>query len=190
MIKGTKTEQNLLKAFAGESQARNRYTMYASVAQKEGYEQIAALFRETADNELQHAKLFYKKLEGGAVTITADYPAGVIGDTLFNLDAAAKGEHDEAELIYPEFAKVAREEGFEDVATLFEKIAKIEKHHNERYLKLLANVKEGKVFHRDAEETVWVCRECGNLHYGTDAPEVCPVCAHPQAFYQLEVENY
>lgn len=189
MIKGTKTEQNLLKAFAGESQARNRYTMYASIAQKAGFEQIAAIFRETADNELQHAKLFYKKLEGGEVEITAGYPAGVIGDTLFNLEAAANGENDEAEKIYPEFAKVAREEGFEDVAVLFEKIAKIEKHHHERYLKLHDNVKNGKVFAKDTD-VVWVCRECGNIHYGSEAPEVCPVCSHPQAFYQLNCENY
>ena len=189
MLKGTRTEQNLLKAFAGESQARNRYSMYASIAKSEGYEQIAAIFLETAGNEYQHAKLFYRKLEGGMVEITADYPAGDIGTTLENLKYAAGGEHDEADLIYPEFAKVAREEGFDDVAELFEGIAKIEKHHEERYLKLYDNLKNGKVFERP-DDTEWLCRECGYTHFGTTAPDVCPVCAHPQAFYQLLVENY
>lgn len=189
MIKGTKTEQNLLKAFAGESQARNRYTMYASVARKEGYEQIAAIFLETAENEREHASLFYKKLEGGAVEIMATYPAGNIGKTLDNLQFGASGEHEEWESIYPEFAKVAREEGFEDVARLFDNIATIEKHHEERYKKLLENVQNNKVFTED-QEVEWVCRECGYVHKGASAPEVCPVCSHTQAFYQLNVANY
>jgi rubrerythrin len=189
MIKGTKTEQNLLKAFAGESQARNRYTMYSAKAKKEGYEQIAAIFLETADNEREHASLFYKKLEGGEVEITASYPAGDIGSTLENLEYAANGEHAEATLIYPEFAKTAREEGFEDIATLFELISTIEEQHEKRYRKLHENVKNNEVFDR-VSECVWVCRECGYVHHGKSAPEVCPVCAHPQGFYQLLVENY
>lgn len=189
MIKGTKTEQNLLKAFAGESQARNRYSIYASKAKKDGYEQIAAIFLETAANEYEHASLFYKKLEGGAVQITADYPAGDLGTTLENLEYAANGEHDEATSIYPEFAKVAREEGFDDIAELFERISTIEARHEARYRKLYENVKNNEVFDR-VSECEWVCRECGYVHIGTSAPEVCPVCAHPQSFYQLNVENY
>jgi rubrerythrin len=189
MLKGTKTEQNLLKAFAGESQARNRYTMYASVAGKEGYEQIAAIFLETADNEREHASLFYKKLEGGMVKITADYPAGDIGSTLENLEYAANGEHEEAISIYPEFASIAREEGFEDIAKLFELISTIEAEHERRYRKLYDNVKNNEVFDR-VGENVWICRECGYVHHGKSAPEVCPVCAHPQGFYQLLVQNY
>jgi rubrerythrin len=189
MIKGTKTEQNLLKAFAGESQARNRYTMYASVARKDGYEQIGAIFLETADNEREHASLFYKKLEGGVLEITATYPAGNIGSTIENLEFSASGEHEEWEVIYPEFAKIAREEGFEDIAILFENIASIESHHEERFKKLLDNVKNNKVFIKD-EEVEWVCRECGYVHKGVEAPDVCPTCSHPQAFYQLKVENY
>jgi rubrerythrin len=189
VIEGTKTEQNLLKAFAGESQARNRYTMYASVAKKEGYEQIAAIFLETADNEREHASLFYKKLTGGMVTITADYPAGDMASTLENLEYAANGEHDEATSIYPEFAKTAREEGFDDIAKLFELIATIEEQHEKRYRKLYENVKNNEVFDR-VSESVWVCRECGYVHHGKSAPKVCPVCAHPQGFYQLLNENY
>ena len=189
MIKGTRTEQNLLKAFAGESQARNRYTMYASVARKEGYEQIGALFLETAENEREHASLFYKKLEGGSVEITATYPAGDIGKTIENLEYGANGEHEEWSIIYPGFAKVAREEGFEDVAKLFEKIATIENAHEGRYRKLYDNIKNNKVFTRD-EEVEWVCRECGYVHKGTSAPEICPVCSHPKSFYQLNNENY
>lgn len=189
MIRGTKTEQNLLKAFAGESQARNRYTMYASKAKKEGFEQIASIFLETAENEREHASLFYKKLEGGEVEITASYPAGDIGTTLENLEYAANGEHDEWSVLYPEFAKVAKEEGFNDIAVLFTKIATIEKTHQERYSVLHDNVKNNVVFEKD-EEVEWVCRECGYVHKGKKAPEICPVCAHPQAFYQLKVENY
>lgn len=189
MIKGTQTEKNLLKSFAGESQARNRYTMYASKAKKEGFEQIAAIFLETAENEREHASLFYKKLEGGAVEITADYPAGDFGTTLDNLGYAAEGEHDEATKLYPEFAKVARQEGFNDVADLFERISTIEAHHEKRYRNLYENVKNNIVFER-SEEVEWVCRECGYIHRGTSAPEVCPVCSHAQAFYQLHIENY
>lgn len=189
MLKGTKTEQNLLKAFAGESQARNRYTMYASTAKKEGFEQIAAIFLETAENEREHASLFYKKLEGGAVQITADYPAGDIGTTLQNLEFAANGEKDEATVLYPEFARTAREEGFEDIARLFERISTIEARHEERYRKLHDNVENNKVFVKD-EEVEWVCRECGYVHKGTSAPEICPVCAHPQAYYQVKADNY
>ena len=189
MLKGTKTEQNLLKAFAGESQARNRYTMFASQARKEGYQQIAAIFEETAGNELEHAKLFFKKLEGGDVEITASYPAGKVGMTFENLREAAKGEHLEFEVIYQEFASTARVEGFEDIAELFEKIATIEKEHEDRYRKLYQNVKNNKVFEKD-EEVEWVCRECGYVHKGTASPEICPVCAHPQAYYQLKPNNY
>lgn len=189
MIKGSKTEQNLLAAFAGESQARNRYTIYASKAKKEGFEQIAALFLETASNEYEHASLFYKKLEGGEVEIIASYPAGDLGTTLENLEYAANGEHDEANIIYPKFAKVAREEGFDDVAELFERIATIEARHEERYKKLYENVLNDQVFKRE-DEVEWVCRECGYVHKGKEAPKVCPVCAHPQAFYQLNDENY
>ncbi|MFA5407382.1 MAG: rubrerythrin family protein [Bacilli bacterium] len=189
MLKGTKTEQNLLKAFAGESQARNRYTIYASRAKKDGFEQIAAIFLETADNEREHASLFYKKLEGGTVEISTSYPAGDLGSTLDNLAFAANGEKDEAEVLYPAFAKTAREEGFDDIASMFERIATIEAHHHNRYIKLFENVKNSKVFSRDAE-VYWVCRECGYVHKGTSAPLVCPVCSHAQGFYQLMVETY
>jgi rubrerythrin len=189
MIKGSITEQNLLKAFAGESQARNRYTMYASVARKEGYEQIAAIFLETADNEREHASLFYKKLEGGVVEITATYPAGNIGTTLENLEFGASGENEEWTTIYPEFAKIAKEEGFNDVAVLFTNISTIEKTHEERYRKLLNNIKNDKVF-KSSNEVEWVCRECGYVHKGTEAPKICPVCSHLQSFYQLKVETY
>lgn len=189
MLKGSKTEQNLLKAFAGESQARNRYSIYGSKAKKEGFEQIAAIFLETASNEYEHATLFYKKLEGGAVEITAAYPAGDFGTTLQNLEFAANGEHDEATAIYPAFAKTAREEDFDDVVELFERISTIEAHHEARYRKLYENVKNNQVFKR-SEEVEWVCRECGFVHKGTSAPEVCPVCTNAQSFYQLNVENY
>lgn len=189
MLKGTKTEQNLLKAFAGESQARNRYTMYASIAKKDGFEQISAIFLETAQNEYEHATLFYKKLEGSNIEINASYPGGVIGNTLDNLFAAANGELEEATILYPEFAKTAREEGFIEIAVLFEKISNIEANHNKRYLKLYNNVLNNKVFEKE-NEVEWVCRECGYVHTGNSAPEVCPVCAHAQAFYQLNIENY
>jgi len=189
MLKGTKTEKNLLKAFAGESQARNRYTMYASKAKKEGYEQIRNFFLETAENEREHASLFYKKLEGSDIEITATFPGGYIGTTLENLEYAAKGENEEWSDLYPAFAQEAREEGFIEIADLFTRIATIEKRHEERYLELLENVKNNQVFSKD-EEIEWVCLECGYIHKGSDAPDVCPVCAHPQAYYQKNVKAY
>ncbi len=188
MIKGTQTEKNLLKAFAGESQARMRYTMYASKAKKEGYEQIAAIFLETAENEREHASLFYKKLGGGTVEITAAFPAGDIGTTSENLDFAAKGENEEWTKLYKEFEEVAAKEGFLEIAKLFENIASIEKRHEERYRKLFGNVTMGKVFEKE-EPVEWVCRECGYVHKGTTAPTVCPVCSHEQAFYQVLAEK-
>lgn len=188
-IKGTKTELNLLKAFAGESQARNRYTFYASAAQKEGYEQIAALFLETADNEKEHAKIFYKHLKGGEAEITASYPAGGIETTLENLKHAADGELMEWGTLYPDFAVVAEEEGFKAIATSFREIADVEKHHEARYRALAANVKAGTVFKRGGT-VKWKCRNCGYVHEGPEAPTVCPACKHPQAFYELLVEPY
>ncbi len=188
-IKGTRTELNLLKAFAGESQARNRYTYAASVARKAGYRQISEIFMETAENEREHAKVFFKFLEGGAAEITATYPAGVIGDTEGNLEAAAAGEHEEWAELYPAFAQVAREEGFPEVAVAFEMIARVEKEHEERYLALLANVREGRVFRRD-EPRRWKCLNCGYVHEGTEAPEMCPACKHPQAHFQIKEETY
>lgn len=188
-IKGTQTEKNLLTAFAGESQARNRYTYFASKAKKEGYVQIAAIFEETANQEKEHAKRFFKFLEGGEVEIQCSFPAGVIGSTLENLKAAAEGEKEEFTDAYPAFAKVAREEGFESIAVLFEKVCVAEEHHENRYRALAKNIEEGKVFKRD-EETVWACRNCGYVHTGADAPEVCPACAHPQAHFELKPENY
>ena len=189
MLKGTKTEKNLLKAFAGESQARNRYTMYASKAKKEGYEQIAAIFLETAENEKEHASLFYKKLEGGKVEMTATFPAGDIGTTSENLDFAAKGENEEWTVLYKQFADEATQEGFLEIAKLFQNISTIEKHHEERYKKLFTNVTMNKVFEKE-EVNQWVCRECGFVHNGTSAPTVCPVCSHEQAFYQLLNEKF
>ena len=177
-LKGSKTEQNLMTAFAGESQARNKYTYFASKAKKEGYEQIAALFQETADNEKEHAKIWFKLLNGGE-----------IGTTEENLKAAADGENYEWTDMYAEFAKTAKEEGFDHIAYLFEEVAKIEKEHEERYLKLLENVKEGKVFEA-GEVKVWKCRNCGHIVVGTKAPEVCPVCAHPKAYFEIKAENY
>jgi rubrerythrin len=188
-IKGTRTEQNLLKAFAGESQARNRYTFFASVAKKEGYEQIASIFLETAEQEKEHAKRFFKFLEGGMVEITASYPAGIIGATSQNLLAAAEGELEEWEILYPEFAAIARNEGFPQVAFVFEMIAKVEVQHEIRYRKLLANILDGTVF-KKPEETEWQCRNCGYVHTGTDAPDVCPSCLHPQAYFELMKKNY
>jgi len=188
-IKGTKTEQNLLKAFAGESQARNRYEFFAKQARSEGLEQIAALFEETALNERSHAKQFFRQLEGGAVEITASYPAGVIGTTLGNLQAAADGENEEWSDLYPEFARIAEEEGFKKIAVLFNSIAKIEKHHEERYRKLYKNLQEGKVFEREGK-VVWKCRVCGFLHESTKPPLKCPVCGHPQAYFEINCENY
>jgi rubrerythrin len=188
-VKGTKTEKNLLASFAGESQARNRYTFFASAARKEGYEQISAIFLETADNEKEHAKRFFKLLEGGDVEITASYPAGVIGDTKANLEAAAAGENLEWRKLYKEAEDIARKEGFEEVAKQFKEIAEVEEEHEKRYRKLLKNVKEGKVFKKDAV-VKWKCRNCGYVHEGKEAPDKCPACEHPQAFYELLCENY
>lgn len=188
-IKGSKTEQNLLKAFAGESQARNRYTYFASVAKKEGLEQISAMFTETALNEQEHAKRFFKFLEGGMVEITAMYPAGVIGTTLDNLKAAADGENEEWTILYPEFAKIAEEEGFKEVAMAFKMIAKVEKAHEDRYRKLYDNLEAGKVFKKDGK-VIWKCRNCGFIHEGTVAPQQCPACQHPQAYFEIQAENY
>lgn len=188
-LKGTKTERNLLTAFAGESQARNRYTYFASQARKEGYEQISAIFLETADNEKEHAKRLFKFLEGGEVEISAAFPAGVIGDTKENLKAAAAGENYEHTKMYPEFAKIAEEEGFEEIASVFRAIAVAEKQHEKRYLGLLKNIEEGKVFKKD-KVVKWKCRNCGYIHEGTEAPEECPACAHPRAYFELLTENW
>jgi rubrerythrin len=188
-LKGSKTEKNLLKSFAGESQARNRYTFFASVARKEGYVQIQRIFEETAANEKEHAEVFFKHLEGGEVEITAAYPAGKIGTTEENLLAAAEGELMEWGTLYPDFAKVAREEGFLDVEESFTEIAEVEEAHEKRYRKLLENVKNGTVFKRD-EEVEWHCLNCGYIHHGKEAPEVCPACDHPQSYYELHRPNY
>lgn len=189
-IIGSRTEKNLLKSFAGESQARNRYTMFAKVAQKEGYEQIAALFLETADQELQHAKLFFGYLESGeALEITAMYPAGKVGTTAENLKAAAMGEHEEWADIYPEFAKIAEEEGFKDVAVSFKMIAKVEAEHEKRYRKLLENVEKNKVFEKE-EDVEWMCRKCGYVHKGKKALKNCPACKHPEAYFEVHATNY
>ena len=188
-LKGTKTEQNLLKAFAGESQARNRYTMFAKIAKKEGYEQISELFLETAANELEHAKIFFRHLEGGMVEITAAYPAGVEGTTAENLLASAEGENEEWTELYPMFADIADEEGFPKVAASFRMIAKIEKDHEERYRKLLKNVKEDIVFESE-NEVVWFCRKCGYVHVGKKAPGMCPVCKHEKAYFERKKANY
>ena len=177
-LKGSKTEQNLMTAFAGESQARNKYTYFASKAKKEGYEQIAAIFQETSDNEKEHAKMWFKLLNGGE-----------IGSTAENLKAAADGENYEWTDMYAEFAKTAKEEGLDRIAYLFEEVGKIEKEHEERYLKLLENVKDGKVFEA-GEVKIWKCRNCGHIVVGTKAPEVCPVCAHPKAYFEIKAENY
>ena len=177
-LKGSKTEQNLMTAFAGESQARNKYTYFASKAKKEGYEQIAAIFQETADNEKEHAKMWFKLLNGGE-----------IGTTVENLNAAADGENYEWTDMYAEFAKIAKEEGFDHIAYLFEEVGKIEKEHEERYLKLLENVKDGKVFEA-GEVKIWKCRNCGHIVVGTKTPEVCPVCSHPKAYFEIKAENY
>ncbi len=188
-IKGTKTEKNLLAAFAGESQARNRYTFFASAAKKEGYEQIAGIFLETADNEKEHAKRFFKFLEGGTAEFTAAFPAGVIGPTAQNLKAAAGGEHEEWTKLYPEFGQVADQEGLPDVAAAFRFIAKVEVEHEKRFLKLLENLEKGTAFKRAAKAT-WICRNCGYHHEGTDVPEQCPACLHPKSFFELWMENY
>jgi len=188
-LKGTRTEKNLLGAFAGESQARNRYTYFASQAKKDGFVQIQSIFEETANQEKEHAKRFFKFLQGGDVEITAAFPAGVIGTTTENLRAAAEGEHHEWSTLYPEFARIAREEGFADIATTFEAISIAEKQHEKRYLGLLKNVEAGTVF-KKGEAVVWRCRNCGYLHTGTDALEICPACLHPQAHFELLAENW
>ncbi len=191
-LKGSETEKNLLKSFAGESQARMRYTYFASVAKKEGYEQISAIFTETADNEKEHAEIFFKHLKesgGEAVEITAEYPAGKIGTTKENLLAAAEGEKLEWGTLYPDFEKVAREEGFEDIAYSFKEIGEVEEKHERRYRKLLENVKKEEVF-KKPESAKWKCRNCGYIHEGEEAPQTCPACKHPQAYYELWCENY
>ncbi|MGQ9583418.1 MAG: rubrerythrin [Thermoplasmatota archaeon] len=188
-LKGTRTEQNLLTAFAGESQARNRYTYFASQARKEGYEQISAIFTDTADNEKEHAKRFFSLLEGGEAMVSASFPAGVIGDTKANLRAAAAGENLEHTKLYPEAASVADKEGFPEVAALFRSVSVAERGHERRYLLLLENLEKGRVFKR--EKTVrWRCRNCGYIHEGPEAPESCPSCAHPQAFFEVYNETF
>jgi rubrerythrin len=188
-LQGTQTEKNILTAFSGESQARNRYSYFTSKAKKEGYVQIASIFEETANQEKEHAKRLFKLLEGGEVEIAGAFPAGVIGTTLENLKGAAAGENYEHTIMYPEFAKVAREEGFDSVAAIFEAIAVAEKQHEKRYNDLVANIEAGRVFKRE-EKVVWRCRNCGYLHEGTEAPDACPACAHPQAHFELLGENY
>lgn len=188
-IKGTKTEKNLLAAFAGESQARNRYTYFAGVARKEGLEQVANIFTETAENEKEHAKVFFKYLEGGDAEITASYSAGMIRDTKSNLEAAAMGENMEWTVIYQDFSKTARDESFPEVARSFEQIAKVEKFHESRYRKLINNISEGSVFKKKSA-VKWHCINCGYCFEGADAPAECPACRHPQAFYEVLAENY
>jgi len=188
-LKGSQTEKNLLVAFAGESQARNRYTYFASIAKKEGYVQIAAVFQETAEQEKEHAKRLFKFLEGGEVEITAKFPAGKLGTTLENLLASAEGEKHEHEVMYPEFAKVAREEGFDEIARVFEAIAIAERFHEKRFRALAGNLKEGKVFKRETKVT-WRCRNCGFVYEGEEAPERCPACDHPQGYFELLCENW
>ncbi|UCF71256.1 MAG: rubrerythrin family protein [candidate division WOR-3 bacterium] len=188
-LKGSKTEKNLLAAFAGESQARNRYTYFASKARKEGYEQISAILLETADNEKEHAKVFFKYLEGGEVEITAGYPAGVIGETKANLEAAADGENMEWSTLYANFGKVAQEEGFLEVARSFEQIAKVEKFHESRYRKLIDNIANNEVFKK--KNTVkWHCRNCGYVYEGAEPPKECPACKHPISYYEVLAENF
>ena len=188
-LKGTQTEQNLLASFAGESQARNRYTYFASQAKKEGFEQICGVFTDTAENEKEHAKRFFKFLEGGMVRITAEYPAGVIGTTEENLKEAADGENLEYSTLYPDFARIADEEGFAEIADVWREISKAETGHEARYLALLANVKDGKVFKKD-KPVKWRCRNCGYISEGAEAPDECPACAHPQAYQEMLAENY
>ena len=188
-VKGTRTEKNLLASFAGESQARTRYTYFASAARKEGYMQMEAIFMETAENEKEHAKRFFKLLEGGEVEITASYPAGVIGTTAENLAAAAAGEHEEWETLYPDAAKIADKEGFPEIAEQFRSIAEVEKEHEKRYRKLLDNIENGKVF-KKSSSVVWKCRNCGYLHKSDEAPKECPACKHPTAYCEIQCENY
>lgn len=188
-IKGTQTEKNLMNSFAGESQARMRYTYFASQAKKEGFEQIAGIFTETAEQEKEHAKRMFKYLEGGMVEITAAFPAGVIGTTVENLKAAAYGEHEEWYELYPHFAEIAKEEGFPEIAAMYRNISNAEKAHEERYLALAANIETSKVFAKD-EEVVWQCRNCGYLHTGKDAPAKCPACLHDQAHFEIKKKNW
>ncbi len=188
-LKGTMTEKNLLAAFAGESQARNRYTFFASAARKEGYEQIAAIFLETAENEKEHAKRFFKLLEGGMAEFTASFPAGKIGSTVENLAAAADGEHEEWTKLYPGAAEVAEREGFPDAAAAFRYIAKVVVEHEKRYRRLLENVRERKVFKKE-KPAIWKCRNCGYHHEGAEAPDICPTCLHPKGFFELLGEAY
>ena len=188
-LQGIETEKNLLKAFAGESQARMRYDYFSKQAKKDGLEQISAIFAETALNEKEHAKRFFKFLEGRPIEITAIYPAGKIGTTLENLKAAAEGENEEWTELYPEFAETAEEEGFEEIATAFRMIAKVEKAHEERYKKLYSNLEVGKIFLNE-EKIIWKCRNCGYLHEGNSAPEECPACLHPQSYFQIKESNY
>ncbi len=188
-LKGSRTEKNLLAAFAGESQARTRYAFFASVARREGFEQISAIFTETADNEKEHAQLFFKLLKGGDVEITAKYPAGVIGTTTQNLKAAAAGEKLEWGTLYPDFAEVAEKEGFREVADTFRRVASVEAEHEKRYLKLLSNIETGQVFKKPSV-VKWKCRNCGNILEAREAPAKCPVCAHDRAYYELFCENY
>ncbi|MBO7258932.1 MAG: rubrerythrin family protein [Paludibacteraceae bacterium] len=188
-VKGTQTEKNLMTSFAGESQARMRYTYFASVAKKEGYEQIAAIFTETADQEKEHAKRMFKFLEGGMCEITASFPAGVIGKTTDNLLAAANGENEEWSDLYPQFAATAKAEGFPEIAAMYEMISVAEKGHEERYRKLLENIETKKIFEKEGE-VIWQCRNCGYIHKGQAAPEVCPACLHPQAYFEVKKENY
>jgi len=188
-VKGTKTEKNLLTAFAGEAQARNRYTYFASQARKEGYQQIMGIFLDTADNEKEHAKRLFKFLEGGEAEVTATFPAGVIGKTTENLKEAAAGENYEHTKMYPEFSRIAEQEGFSEIAAAFQSIAMAERGHEKRYLSLLKNVERGRVFRRETA-VMWRCRNCGYIHEGTEAPEQCPACAHPRAYFGLLCENY
>ncbi|MDD2389652.1 MAG: rubrerythrin family protein [Desulfobacterales bacterium] len=188
-VKGSRTEKNILTAFAGESQARNRYTFFASKAKKEGYVQISFIFEETANQEKEHAKRLFKYLEGGEVEISGTFPAGVIGSTLENLKASAAGEHHEHTIMYPEFAATAREEGFDEIAAVLENIAVAEKQHEKRFNALAANIKDGRVFKRD-QPVIWRCRNCGYVHQSDAAAEVCPACAHPQAYFEMIAENY
>lgn len=188
-IKGTRTEKNLLISFAGESQARMRYEFFSKVAKEEGYEQIAFIFQKTAEEEKEHAKRFFKFLEGGITEITWSYPAGKIDTTLKNLELAAAGEHEEWSEMYPKFSEIAQEEGFKEIATAFKMIASVEEKHEKRYRKLIQNILEDKVFKRE-EKVYWYCRNCGYIHYGTTAPEKCPSCLHPKAYFELWCENY
>jgi rubrerythrin len=188
-LKGTKTEHNLLASFAGESQARNRYTYFASAAKKEGYEQIAAIFLDTAENEKEHAKRFFSFLQGGDATITAAYPAGVVGTTKDNLKASAAGENHEHTKLYPEFAETAEQEGFPEIAILWRKISVAERGHEQRYLQLLSNVEKCEVFKRSTQ-VKWRCRNCGYIHEGPEAPKACPACAHPQAYFETYAEKF